>query len=85
MRSAGVLVALLVLASCSGTMLSSVPCAMSVGPTVCSVTAGRWTSERAASLTKICCSIGPNPRPPYSLGQPTPSLPSEPIRLITAR
>jgi len=55
------------------------------GPTVCSVTAGNGTSARAASLTKMLCSTGPYPSPPYSLGQPTPSLPSAPIRRITAR
>ncbi len=62
---------------------SAVPYACSVGPTVWRVTAGSGTSARAASLTKICCSIWPNPRPPYSAGQPTPSLPSLPIRLIS--
>ena len=64
---------------------SSVPYTCSVGPTVCSVTSGSGTSARLASLTKICCSTGPKPSPPYSLGQPTPSLPSEPIRLMTVR
>ena len=47
--------------------------------------AGSGTSARAASLTKICCSMGPKPWPPNSFGQPTPSLPSEPIRLMIAR
>src|SRR6516225_5211877 len=64
---------------------SWVPCACSVGPTVSSVTAGSGTSARAASLTKICCSIWPRPRPPYSVGQPTPSQPSRPIRRTTSR
>ena len=63
---------------------SAVPYSCSVGPTVCSVTAGSGTSALAASLAKICCSTWPNPRPPYCTGQPTPSQPSLPIRRISA-
>ena len=57
-------------------LLLSLPNCCSVGPTVCSVTAGSGTSARCASLTKIDCSMGPKPKPPNSFGQPTPSLPS---------
>ena len=57
----------------------SVPKACNVGPTVCSVTEGRWTSARLASFAKICCSMPPSPLPPYSTGQPTPIQPSSPI------
>ena len=57
----------------------SVPYLISVGPTVCSVTAGRCTSARCASLAKIVCSISPSPWPPYSCGQPMPIQPSAPI------
>ena len=60
----------------------SVPYLISVGPTVCSVTAGRCTSARWASLAKIVCSTSPSPCPPYSFGQPMPIQPSLPICLI---
>ncbi len=60
----------------------SVPYFCRVGPTVCSVTEGSGTSARVASLVKICCSMWPKPLPPYSVGQPTPSQPSRPIRLM---
>src|SRR6516225_9531845 len=46
---------------------------MRVGPTVLSVTSGIGALTRCASSEKMNCSIGENPRPPYSLGKPTPS------------
>ena len=52
---------------------SSVPYTMSVGPTVLSVTSGIGALTRCASSKKMNCSSAVNPRPPYSLGQPTPS------------
>ena len=61
---------------------TSVPYFCRVGPTVCRVTEGSGTSARVASLVKICCSMWPKPLPPYSVGQPTPSQPSRPIRLM---
>ena len=52
---------------------SSVPYRISVGPTVFSVTSGIGASTRRASSAKMNCSIAEKPRPPNSLGHPTPS------------
>ncbi len=52
---------------------SSVPKCIRVGPTVLSVTNGIGALTRLASSAKMNCSIAEKPRPPNSLGQPTPS------------
>src|SRR6202012_1150585 len=51
---------------------SSVPNCIRVGPTVLSVTSGIGALTRLASSAKMNCSIAEKPRPPNSLGQPTP-------------
>ncbi len=54
------------------------------GPTLLRVSRGSGTPAQCDSSTKIIWSIGPRPCPPYSVGQPMPSQPSSPMRLIVA-
>ena len=58
---------------------------MIVGPTVLMVSIGTGAPARIDSSKKMNCSTGVKPRPPHSLGQPTPSQPSSPIWRTTWR
>lgn len=64
---------------------SSVPYRIRVGPTVFSVTIETGAPARYASSKKTNCSSGPRPWPPYSTGQPSPSIPSAPMRRSRSR
>ena len=64
---------------------SSVPNRMIVGPTVLIVSIGTGAPARIDSSNQMNCSTGVKPRPPYSVGQPTPSQPSSPIWRTTLR
>src|SRR5436190_7153637 len=57
---------------------ASVPCAISVGPTIPMPTANApvSTSKRACSRAKMRASAGVPPRPPYSSGHAIPAQPS---------
>ena len=58
---------------------------MIVGPTVLIVSIGTGAPARIDSSNQMNCSTALKPRPPYSLGQPTPSQPSAPIWRTTLR
>ena len=62
-------------------LCSCEPNSMMVGPTVLMVSMGTGAPARMDSSKKTNCSTAVKPRPPYSLGQPTPSQPSSPIFL----
>ena len=58
---------------------------MIVGPTVFTVTNGNGAPARWISSKRMNWSIALRPSPPYSFGQPIPSIPSRPIVRTTSR
>ena len=58
---------------------------MIVGATEFTLSTGTGAPKAIDSSKKMNCSTGVRPRPPYSLGQPTPNQPSAPIFRATLR